>query len=116
MNATGAALVFSASFAALGLAGGYSEGISHALLGLALILPVGALAFWFGARCVRHEWHSALVSGVIAFAVMLETLPVVQPIPSVWMMVLAIDVAMAAAGFFLGRTPLFPKTTGETRS
>jgi hypothetical protein len=116
MNATGATLVFAASFAAMGLAGAYGGSIGSALLALTLTLPVGAFTFWFGARRVRHEWYSALVSGVVAFAVILATLRVLSPIPSLWLLLLAIDVAMAALGFFLGRTPLFPKVPNETRS
>jgi hypothetical protein len=50
MNATGATLVFSVPFAALGLVGAYREGIGIGLLSLALTLPTGAFAFWFGAR------------------------------------------------------------------
>ena len=115
-NATGATLVFSASFAVIGLAGAYGESIVSALLALALTLPVGAFAFWFGARRVRHEWYSAVVSGVVAFAVILAALPILSPVLSLWLLLSAIDVAMAALGFFLGRTPLFPKARNETRS
>ena len=116
MNATGATLVFSVSFAAMGLAGAYGESIGSALLALALTLPAGAFTFWFGARRVRHKWYSALISGVVAFAVALGTLRVLSPVLSLWLLLLAIDVAMAAFGFLLGRMPFFPEVANETRS
>ncbi|MGH8760103.1 MAG: hypothetical protein ACREVW_11425 [Burkholderiales bacterium] len=109
MNATGATLVFSVSFAAMGLAGAYGQSIGIALFGLALTLPAGAFAFWFGARRVRHKWYSALISGVLAFAVALATLGALKPVLSLWLLLLAIDVAIAASGFYLGRMPVFPE-------
>jgi hypothetical protein len=109
MNATGATLVFSVPFVALGLAGAYREGIGIALLSWALTLPAGAFAFWLGARRVRHKWYSALISGVVAVAIASETLHVLSPVLSPWLLLLAIEVAIAAFSFLLGRMPLFPK-------
>ena len=100
----------------MGLAGAYGESIGSALLALALTLPAGAFTFWFGARRVRHKWYSALISGVVAFAVALATLGVLSPVLSLWLLLLAIDVAMAAFGFLLGRMPFFPEVANETRS
>jgi len=101
----------------MGLAvGAYREDIRTALLSLALTLPVGAFTFWFGARRVRHKWYSALVSGVLAFAVAMETLRVLNPVLSLWLLLLAIEVAIATIGFLLGRMPLFPEAANETRS
>jgi hypothetical protein len=108
MNTTGATLVFLVPFAAVGLVGAYSEGIGIGLLSLALTLPIGAFAFWFGARQVRHKWYSALISGVLAFAVALQTLHVLKPVVSRWLVLLAIEVAIAAVSFWLGRKPPFP--------
>lgn len=109
MNATGATLVFSVSFAAMALAGAYAygESIGIALFGLALNLPPGAFTFWFGARRVRHKWYFALFSGLLAFAVAVQTIHVLSPVLSLWLLLLATDVAIAAVGFLLGRMPLF---------
>jgi len=116
MNTTGATLVFSVPFAAVGLVGAYSEGIGIGLVSLALTLPAGTFAFWFGARRVRHKWYSALVSGVLAVAVALQTLYVLNPVLSQWLMLLAIEVAIAAVSLWLGRRPPFPEIANETRS
>jgi hypothetical protein len=125
MNATGATLVFSVSLAAVELGGAYvgshprgvsSFHIGGALLGLALTLPAGAFAFWFGARRVRHKWYSALISGVVAFAFALATLGAAEPVLSIWLLWLAIVVVIAASAFLLGRKPLFPEVANETRS
>jgi hypothetical protein len=116
MNTTGATLVFSVPFAAVGLAGAYREGIGIGLLSLALTLPTGAFAFWFGARRVRHKWYSALIAGVLAFAVALQTLHVLNPVLSRWLLLSAIEVAIAAVSFWLGRRPPFPEIADETRS
>jgi hypothetical protein len=125
MNATGATLVFSVSLAAVELAGAYggsqvrgesSFHIGSALLALAVTLPPGAFAFWFGARRVRHKWYSALISGVVAFAFALATLGALKLVVSIWLQFLAIDAVIAASGFLLGRKPLFPEVANETRS
>ena len=116
MNTTGATLVFSVPFAAVGLVGAYSEGIGIGLVSLALTLPAGTFAFWFGARRVRHKWYSALISGVLAVAVALQTLYVLNPVLSQWLMLLAIEVAIAAVSLWLGRRPPFPEIANETRS
>ena len=101
----------------MGLAlGAYREDIRIALLGLVLTLPVGAFTFWFGARRVPHKWYSALISSVVAFAVAMETLRVLSSVLSPWLLVLAIEVAIATFGFLLGRMPLFPEVANETRS
>ena len=115
MNVTGATLVFSVPLAAMGLVGAYREGIGIGLLSLALTLPAGAFAFWFGARRVRHKWYSALISGVVAFAVAVQTLQALYPVLSRWLLLLAIEVAIAAVSFWLGRRPPFPETANETR-
>jgi len=115
MNATGATLVFSVPLAVVGLVGAYREGIGIGLLSLALTLPAGAFAFWFGARRVRHKWYSALISGVVAFAVALQTLHALNPVLSRWLLLLAIEVAIAAVSFWLGRRPPFPEIANETR-
>ena len=116
MNATGATLVFSVPLAAVGLVGVYRDGIGIGLFSLALTLPAGAFAFWFGARRVRHKWYSALISGVIAFAIASETLHVLSPVLSPWRLLLAIEVAIAAFGFLLGRMPLFPEVIQKAPS
>ena len=116
MNATGASLVFSVPFAAVGLVVAYREGIGIGLLSLALTLPTGTLAFWFGARRVRHKWYSALISGVLAFAVASQTLYVLNPVLSLWLLWLAIEVAITSVSFWLGRRPPFPEIANETRS
>jgi hypothetical protein len=116
MNATGATVVFSVPFAAVGLVGAYREGIGIGLLSLALTLPTGAFAFWFGARRVRHKWYSALISGVLAFAVALQTLHVLNPVLSRWPLLFAIEVAIAGVSFWLGRRPPFPEIVNQTRS
>jgi hypothetical protein len=123
MNATGATLVFSASLAAVELAAAYAGSqvrgvpphIGSALLSVALTLPAGALGFWFGARRVRHKWYSALISGVVAFAFALAALGAAKPVLSPWLLLLAIDAVIAAAGFQLGRKPLFPEVANEAR-
>jgi len=109
MNATGATLVFLVPFAALGVATAYFESMGVALLSWALTLPAGAFTFWLGARRVRHKWYSALISGVVAVAIASETLHVLSPVLSPWQLLLAIEVAIAAFGFLLGRMPLFPE-------
>ena len=116
MNTTGATLVFSVPFAVAGLVGAYLEGIGIGLISLALTLPAGGFAFWFGARRVRHKWYSALISGVLAFAVALQTLRVLNPILSPWQMLLPIEVAIAAVSFWLGSRPPFPDIADEPRS
>src|SRR5262245_4814427 len=115
MSTTGATLVFLVPFAAVGLVTAYREGIGIGLLSLALTLPTGAFAFWFGARRVRHKWYSALISGVLAVVVALQTL-VLNPVLSIWLLWLAIEVAIAAVSFWLGRRPPFPEIANETRS
>lgn len=116
MNATGATIVFSVPFAVVGLVGAYLEGIDIGLISLALTVPTGGFAFWFGARRVRHKWYSALISGVLALAVTLQTLPVLNPILSPWQMLLPIEVVIAAVSFWLGSRPPFPEIVNETRS
>jgi hypothetical protein len=116
MNATGATLVFSVPFAVVGLVVAYLEGIGPGLISLALTLPTGGFAFWFGARRVRHKWYSALISGVLAFVVASQTLHVLNPILSLWLLWLAIEVALAAVSFWLGSRPPFPEIANETRS
>ena len=106
MNATSATLLFAAGFAATGLlAGVYVGSVAIGLFHLALTLPVGAFTFWFGARRVRHEWYSVLISGVVAFAVTSAMLPELSLVLSPWWLLFAINVAMAALGFFLGFLP-----------
>ena len=116
MNATGATLVFLVPFAAVGLVTAYREGIGIGLLSLALTLPTGGFAFWFGARRVRHKWYSALISGVLVFAVALQTLHVLNPVLSLWLLLLPIEVAIAAVSFWLGRRPPFPEIVNESQS
>jgi hypothetical protein len=116
MNTTAATLVFLVPFAAVGLAGAYREGIGIGLLSLALTLPIGAFTFWFGARRVRHKWYSALISGVLAFAVALQTLYVLNPVLSRWPLLLAIEAAIVGVSFWLGRRPPFPVIVNETRN
>ena len=116
MNATGSTLVFSVPFAAVALVGAYSEGIGIGLISLALTLPVGAFAFWFGARRVRHKWYSALISGALTFGVAFQTVQVVKPAPSPWLQLLVIEVAIAAVSFWLGGRPPFPEIANESRS
>ena len=125
MNATGATLVFSVSLAGVELAGAYAGSqvrgessfhIGSALLALALTLPVGAFAFWFGARRVRHKWYSALISGVVAFAFALATLGAAKPVLSIWLLWLAIVAVIGASSYLLGRKPLFPEVANGTRS
>jgi hypothetical protein len=115
MNATGATLVFSVPFAALGLAIAYVESIGVALLSWVLTLPAGAITFWLGARRVRHKRYSALISGVVAAAIASETLQVLSPVLAPLLLLLAIDVAIAVFGFVLGRMPFFPEVAIETR-
>jgi hypothetical protein len=116
MNTTGATLIFLVPFAAMGLVVAYREGIGIGLLMLALTLPTGAIAFWFGARRVRHKWYSPLISGVLAFAVASQILHVLNPVLSLWLLWSAIEVAIAAVSFWLGRRPPFPKIANKTRS
>jgi hypothetical protein len=116
MNAIGATLVFSVPLAVVGLVGAYLEGIAIGLFSLALTLPTGGFAFWFGARRVRHKWYSALISGVLTFAVALQTLYVLNPILSPWLLLLPIEVVIAAVSFWLGSRPPFPAIANETRS
>ena len=125
MNATGATLVFSVSLAAVELAAAYAGSevsgassfhMGSALLALALTLPVGAFAFWLGARRVRHKWYSALISGVVAFAFALATLGAAKPVLSIRLLWLSIVAVIATSGFLLGRKPLFPEVANETRS
>jgi hypothetical protein len=116
MNATGSTLVFSVPFAAVGLVFAYREGIGIGLLSFALTLPTGAFAFWFGARRVRHKWYSALISGVIAFAIAMQTLYVLTPVLSLWLLLLVIELAIVAFSFWLGRRPPFPEIANEARS
>ena len=116
MNATGATLVFSVPFAALGVATAYVEGMAIALFSWALTLPAGAFTFWLGARRVRHKWYSALIAGVIAAAIASETLHVLSPVLSPWLLLVAIEVAIAVFGFLLGRMPFFPEVANETGS
>jgi hypothetical protein len=110
MNATGATLVFSVPFAVVGLAIAYLEGIGIGLFCVALTLPTGGFAFWFGARRVRHKWYSALFSGVLVVAIAMQTLHVhaLDPILSPWLLLLTLEVAIAALSFWLGSRPPFP--------
>jgi len=116
MNAAGATLVFSVPFAAVGLVGAYRDGLGAGLLSLALTVPAGSFAFWFGARRARHKWYSALISGALAFTVALQTLVVLKPVLSRWPLVLVIEVALAAVSFWLGRKPHFPEKANKTPS
>lgn len=116
MNAIGATLVYSVPLAVVGLVTAYLEGIGIGLFSLALTLPTGGFAFWFGARRVRHKWYSALISGVLAFTVALQILHVLNPILSPWLLLLSIEAAIAAVSFWLGSRPPFPKVANETRS
>ena len=109
MNATGATLVFSVPFAALGLVTAYVESIGVGLLGWAITLPVGASTFWLGARRVRHRWYSALIAGVVAVVIASQTMYVLSPGLSPWKLILAIESVIAVFGFFLGRNPFFPR-------
>ena len=111
MNSTRATFLYSAPFVAVGMFGAYSQGIRIGLLSLALTLPAGTLAFWFGARRARHKWYSAVVSGALTMVVAMQTLQVAKLVLSPWLQLLAIEVVIAAVGFWLGRRPPFPATT-----
>jgi hypothetical protein len=116
MNATSATLIYSVPIAVLAMGTAYLGGIGIGLVSLVLTLPTGGLAFWFGARRVRHKWYSAFISGVMVVVVVLQTIGLVKLVFSLWLQLLVIEVAVAAVSFWLGSRPPFPEKPNETRS